>query len=424
MLSLPRGTRDYALDEAMLLNNLASKAEAVFRRFGFSPLITPVIETNEVLGAKTYGDELSKEVFGIANEDSSLRYDFTVPLSRYMAQNKDLSLPFKRYQIGPIWRKDEPQFMRLREFWQADVDIVGSSEVGSDAEALAATAIALNEMGLSQYTIKLNSRVLLNSILDMFKIEKSKSLQVLRLIDKLYKLGADQTIASLEQLGIDSKTAESVISFVSSGDLESKKKALAASSPVAKAELEKVDVLMKLVKSYGPECGMELDLSLVRGFDYYTGFIWEFVVEKEGKRLPSLGGGGRYDNLIGLLSGKGKSLPATGSSIGISRAFDLLYEKTGVKTYSKAFIAYVSDSQFGYALDFANKLREEGINTDLNVSKRSLSKQLEYAASLGIPFVVIIGDEELKQGKVRVRDMSTGSEELLDQESAIEKLKV
>ncbi|MGC8629215.1 MAG: histidine--tRNA ligase [Candidatus Micrarchaeia archaeon] len=425
MLSLPRGTRDYSPEEAIFINAMLEKTENVFRRFGFSPLFTPAIETNAVLNAKSnYGEEFAKEIFSIEGEDSSLRYDFTVPLSRYVAMNKDLSLPFKRYQIGQIWRKDEPQFMRQREFIQADVDIVGSKEVESDAEVVAACATALDEIGLEDYTMHVNSRVLLENALLMFKIPQDKKRGVLTALDKLYKIGSDQVLSILvKDLGIEEKAANSIISFISSGDINEKFDALSAFSPQAKEEIKKWERLEDLVSSYGAKGELRFDLSLVRGFDYYTGFIWEFAVEKEGKRLPSVVGGGRYNQLIGKFLKTDTPLPATGASIGISRLFEILYQKTNIKTYADVFIANVGPEDYEFALKACNELRASGINVDINVSQRGLSKQLDYAASLGIPFVLIVGEQERKQGKLRLRDMSDGTEELLDIDGAIEKLK-
>ncbi len=422
MISTPRGMRDYSFEEAMFINAIISKIESVFKRFGFAPIITPSIENDNVLNAKNYGEEAGKEIFGIEGEDASLRYDFTMPMARYVAMNKDLQMPFKRYQIGTIWRKEEPQLMRTREFIQADVDIVGSTKISSDAEVLGATAIACDEAGFENYVIHLNSRILLNEILDMFNIDKEKHAAALRQIDKLYKIGSQQVVENLKQAGIEEKTANQIVAFISPENEEKSIEELTAYSQKAKEEMNKVQKLIEMVKSYGIDGGIKLDISLVRGFDYYTGFIWEFVVEKEGSRLPSIGGGGRYDNLIGLLSGS-RLIPATGSSIGITRLFELTYEETKVKTYSQVFVAYISEEDFDYAFGVAKSMRNAGINTDLNLLDRSISKQLEYASSMGIPYTIIIGKQERAQGKLRLRDMSTGEEELLDINAVIQKLK-
>ncbi|MEM3781808.1 MAG: histidine--tRNA ligase [Candidatus Micrarchaeaceae archaeon] len=421
MISLPRGMRDYAPEETMFINGLIAKAEAVFKRFGFYPIITPAIENNSVLTAKTYGEESSKEIFQIEGEEAGLRYDFTVPMSRYVALNKNIVLPFKRYQIGPIWRRDEPQFMRSREFIQADIDIVGSSEISSDAEVVAASAIALDELGVENYTIHVNSRVLIESILSMFKVPAGKNTYAMRVLDKLYKLGSEEISSQLVGLGLDKNAADSLIEFVSAREADEKAKSLSAFSPKAKQELDKLYKFTDLVKDYAIRGSINIDFSLTRGLDYYTGPIWEFVAEKDGKRLPTVAGGGRYDNLIGTLRG-GAPLPATGSSIGITRVFEMLYEKTEVKTHAGVFVAYVSDEDFEYALQLANRFRASGINTDFNVLQRSLSKQLSYASSLGIPYVAIIGAAERNANKLKLRNMSNGEESVLNFEESLESM--
>ncbi len=417
MLSTPRGMRDYSPEEAKFLNNLIEKAETVFRRFGFYPLITPALETKEVLNAKVYGGDSEKELFEISEENMGLRYDFTVPMARYVAMNKDLPLPFKRYQIGTAWRKEEPQHMRLREFVQADVDIVGSEDITSDAESIAACATALDEMGVEAYEVHINSRIILDGALEMFGVGKEKWIDAIRVVDKFSKLGYDSTLQELDK--IIGKASEGLLNLLT-GDTEEAKEKLMANSQRAKEEIEKLENLEDLLKSYGFKGAIIEDFSLARGFAYYTGFVWEFVAREENKKLPSIGGGGRYDNLIGMLSKK--PLPATGSSIGISRVFDLLYEETGSRTYAYVFVANVSKEDVKYCIEVATRLRAAGINVDMNNTSRSLAKQLEYANSIKVPYAVIIGEEERKAGKVKLRDMQTGSEELLELDELIEKL--
>jgi len=418
MLSLPRGTRDFSPEEAMFISNMVETAERIFRRFGFVPLITPSLELLDILNAKTYGESSTKEIFKIEEEPIGLRYDFTVPMSRFVSMNKDLALPFKRYQIGSIWRKEEPQRMRSREFIQADVDIVGSKDIASDAEVIAASAAVLDELGVNNYTVHLNSRIVLEGILKLFKVPEAKFQDTIRAIDKMYKISNEEVKAQLAALGISQQTASEIIDFVSSEDTEKNLNTLSASVEGVKEEVANMLKLAELVKGYGINGRIVIDLSLARGLDYYTGFVWEFKLEQEGGHLPSIGGGGRYDNLIGILRGKGKAIPATGSSIGISRLFEVLYEETGKKTYAKVFVANAGIG-IEEVLSAAKELRIRGINTDVNVLPRSLSKQLSYAAAIGVDYVVIIGENEAKQGKVKLRDMLTGKEELLSIDEAV-----
>jgi histidyl-tRNA synthetase len=419
---IPRGVKDLSPSEAISMNYVIAIVEEVFKRFGFRPLFTPSFENLDVLNAKAYGDESTKEIFSIDGEEAGLRYDFTVPLARYISMNKDLVLPFKRYQIGNIWRKEEPQHMRYREAVQADVDIVGSSDIDSDAEVIAANALAIEELGIREYTFLVNSRVLIYDILAHFKIPKEKQTDALRAIDKIQKVGKEEVLEQLSKSGIKSEMGEELLSFIcqeSSND--EKLERMSGEIEGAKEEVGKMQKLLALLSEYKINGNVKVDLSLARGLNYYTGFIWEFVVEKDGKRLPTMAGGGRYDGLMGIYSKR--NLPAVGSSLGISRIFDLISSKNEIRTYAKVFIAYLNEQNRGYAINAANMLRGNGIYVDLNSTSRSLSKQLEYAGSLRIKRVIILGNKERESNKVRLRDMDTGEEELISLQEAIEKLR-
>ncbi|MEM3208761.1 MAG: ATP phosphoribosyltransferase regulatory subunit, partial [Candidatus Micrarchaeaceae archaeon] len=248
---LPRGTRDFKPKEAILLNEIIRKISETYVRFGFYPIETPSIESTSTLNAKAYGEESTKEIFLIQDSDAGLRYDLTVPLSRYFALNKDMPLPFKRFQIGRIWRREEPQKMREREFIQADVDIVGSTSVSSDAEVIAAPAAALNALGID-YKIHINSRVLANGMLSIFGIEDQKKPAALRIIDKLEKISIDDAKAQLVALGIAQNKAEELLSFITSEE-ENKIQKLIAQDPSLKRESDKLGKLLSILKLYGIE---------------------------------------------------------------------------------------------------------------------------------------------------------------------------
>ncbi len=416
-VSLPRGTRDFNPSESMLRKEIIAIIEEVFKRFGFYPIETPSIETLDVLNAKTYGEESTKEIYKIEGENNGLIYDFTVPMSRYIAMNRSMPLPFKRYQIGNIWRKDEPQHMRYRQFTQADMDIVGSDEVISDAEVVAAAAMALDSLGIKGYKILINDRVILDAVLSLFNIESQKHMQIIRLIDKIPKLGATTVIEQIAGLGIERKVAEELISFLTKeGDNESKLESIRSNISGIEKEVDKFVQLLELISKYPLLGEVTIDLSLARGLDYYTSFVWEFVMYNDGKRLPTIAGGGRFDNLIGIFS---KSrLPATGISLGIDRLMDLYKIDNEKRTYAKVFVAYIGDN-LNYAVSITNAIRAKGIYTDLNIIKRSISKQLEYANSMKFKYTIIIGDNEVKAAQVRVRDMVSGKEELLSLNEAI-----
>lgn len=421
-IDLPRGTRDYGTHEAIALNEIMRKIESSFRRFGFSPIDTPAMENLDVINAKAYGDEVKKEIYTLDNGESGLRFDLTVPLARYMAMNKDLPLPFKRYQIGKTWRKEEPQHMRYREFIQADVDIVGSSALSSDAEVIAAAAVALESLGIDSYKIMINSRVILNAILDYFGIAKAKQTQAIRAMDKLEKAGRNEVAKALSGMGIESNRCDELLNFITNNvDNEEKLRRVEGSIPGAKEETDRLRSLLKLLEAYNLLGLAFVDLSLARGLDYYTGFVWEFVVFREGKRLPTIVAGGRYDGLIGVYSKR--QLPAVGTSIGVSRIVGLVNSSDRRRSYADVFIGCIGDDVRGYAVNVAGRLRAAGVCADLDTTGRSISKQLDYASSLGIGKVIIIGKMEKDASKVKLRDMDTGIEDILDMDSVISRLR-
>jgi histidyl-tRNA synthetase len=419
--SLPRGMRDFNTAEAIARREVLAVVEETFKRFGFSPIETPALENLNVLYAKTYGEESGKEIFKIEGEDAALRYDFTVPLARFIAMNKDTPLPFKRYQIGPIWRKDEPQRMRYREFLQVDIDIVGSSELISDAEVIAVAAQILDELGISGYKILINDRIILNGILSFFGIPNEKSLQAIRLIDKLPKIGNEEVIKGLVGLGIKQENATSLIEFIIKEEGNDEKLNRIEANIGLKEEVNKLRELIRLVRLYKVKGDLVIDLSLARGFDYYTSLVWEFIVyDENGKRLPSIAGGGRYDNLIGIFLNQ--QIPATGISIGIDRIMNVIGSSTERKSYARVYVATVGNV-LDYSLYVANALRGAGINTDINMTKRNIAKQLEYANAMRFRYVAIVGEREQSSNKLKLRDMVSGNEELLDIDEAIKVIK-
>jgi len=417
-ISLPRGTRDFSPSESILRKEIITVIEEVFKRFGFYPIETPSIETLDVLNAKAYGEESTKEMYKIENENNGLIFDFTVPMSRYIAMNRNMPLPFKRYQIGNIWRKDEPQHMRYRQFMQADIDIVGSEEVISDAEVVAAAAMVLDKLGIKGYKMLINDRVILDLILSYFKIENQKHPEIIKLIDKLPKLGESAVIEQIAALGVERSAAEELIAFITKkGSNEEILESVRANVQGSEKELDKLAQLLQTISKYPLLGEVVIDLSLARGLDYYTSFVWEFVIYEEGKRLPTIAAGGRYDNLVGIFSKT--ELPATGISLGIDRLMDLCEVDEEKKTYAKVYVAYIGNAQ-EYAISIANTFRGRGIYVDLNVTKRNISKQLEYSNSMKFKYTVIVGDNEVRDSQVRLRDMVTGTEELLSLNEAID----
>ncbi len=421
-VSLPRGTRDYGPGEAVLLQEIISTIEETFRRFAFSPLDTPGIERLETLAGKAYGAEADKEIYILEGGEEGLRYDFTVPLARYMAMNRDIAFPFKRYQIGKVWRMDEPQKMRAREFIQADIDIVGSAEAISDAEAIAAPALALERIGIKDYTILLSSRVILDAILKVFGIPAEKLAVAIRGIDKLEKIGRDEVAKLLIAAGAAAGKAEELLNFISEEQSNEERLAkVANAAPDAGEEARRLSALIGLLSQYGLSGKISVDFSLARGLDYYTGGVWEFVLMEEGRRLPSIASGGRYDGLMALYSKN--SIPAVGTAIGVTRVFEVIGRRTFIKTYAKIHIAYIKEENLKYAMQTAVAMRSAGISVDLGLTKRALAKQLEYVNGMAIPYTAILGNKEREAGKIRLRNMINGEEEIIGVEEAIQKLR-
>ncbi len=387
----PRGTQDFMPGEMIRRNYIIAKIQKVFERFGFDPIETPAFEEWELLAAKG-GEAIKEEIYYFKDKSGrelGLRFDLTVPLARVVACKKSAK-PFRRYCIGRVWRYDKPGAGRRREFWQADADIVGTDRVEADAECMAAVCTSLQELGI-EFTVRVNNRKLLDAFL---KTIKADAVAVFRSIDKLDKIGKIGVKKELHEKGIGSKTIEKIIAFTESSLKDAKKY-----SSEAAAELE---AFSKALKPYGLK--IKMDMSLVRGLEYYTSLVFEIAVDG-----MSIAGGGRYDDLVKQLGGE--AVPATGISIGIERIIDIA-KVDAPKTVPDIYIATVGDV-WAEAVGIANRLRKK-MNVELDVSGRGLSKQLEYAGNKGIKKVVIIGEKDLKAGQITLRDMETGKEKKVD----------
>ncbi len=420
---MPRGVRDTNPIQTITKKSIISVIEEAFKRFGFYPIETPAIENLEMLNAKAYGEENQKEIYTLTGESTGLRFDFTVPLARYIAMNKNVNLPFKRYQIGNVWRKEEPQKMRYREFMQMDADIVGGKEILADSEVIAAAANAMQELQIN-CTIFINSRLILEAIISHFGIKKDDSTKAIRVIDKIRKLERADIVSQLTQFGIDARLADELMEFISKNDTnEEKLKRISQEIPETASEIGKMSMLLECIRKYEIKLQVKFDPSLARGLDYYTSFVWEFISESENSKVPTLVSGGRYDKLIEAYSGK--SIPATGISIGVDRVVDILYN--GDKSYfssNRVYLAYLSQDDYEYSLGVATKLRAEGVYVDMNTTDRNLAKQLEYANALDFSNVIIIGKIEREKKVMKVKNLVSGKEDILSLEEAIKLLKV
>ena len=416
--ALPRGVRDVSSKEAMLRRQMVRIIENTFQRFGFLPMDTPAIETLDVLNAKAYGDEAKKEIYTLDGEKSGLRFDLTVPLARYIAMNRSMPMPFKRYQIGTSWRKEEPQKMRYREFLQADVDIVGSSGVYADAEVVAAAASAIERIGVSDYSMLINSRKILDFVLTHFGVPENLKIGSIRIIDKLAKQGRENVVRMLADLGLSGDACNKIIDFISNDGSNEQKISSLESIGMHGEQLSDLLLLLGLLEKYSLKGKIVLSMSLARGMDYYTGFIWEFTVPGEdGGAVPTIAAGGRYDKLIGLYSKS--DLSATGASIGVDRVFDIVYRKDVPVLLESVYIANVSEEDMESAVSLANEFRSAGACADINTTQRGISKQLEYANAMHFHYAVIMGKQERESGKIRLKDLITGKEELLEKSDAL-----
>jgi len=398
-LETPPGTRDFLPEEMVKRQEAVDRIRATFERYGFSPVETPAFEYAELLEGKYGEDEkLIYKFEDLGGRKLALRYDLTVPLVRIVAMNQ-LPTPFKRYCISRVWRFDRPQKGRYREFWQCDVDIVGVKSMSADAEIIACAMDALDGIGLKDAKFKLNSRKVLDEIMIKLGVPKEKELAVFRGLDKLDKQGEKAVREELEKAGV--KNIDKIFDVLKIDNIGGLKKLIGESEGVK--ELEE---LMGLLKTYDKK--VVLDLSMVRGLDYYTGPIFEAELGSYG----SIAGGGRYDTLIGRIAEKG-DVPAVGISLGIERIIEVMREKgllSERKTCTSVYVLCADEESKEVTLQVVKKLREAGINTDFDLLGRNFSNQMKYANNIGVAKVVIVGQKDLKEGKVTVKDMKSGEQ--------------
>jgi histidyl-tRNA synthetase len=415
-LALPRGMKDLLPNAALFRNELIAKVEKVFQTFGFLTIDTPMLESIDILKAKGGIGEESKLIFETTEDNLGLRYDLTVSLSRYIAMHQELPMPFKRYAIGKAWRREEPQHLRHREFTQADVDIVGGDAAQTTAEVIAAAGRAFDEIGIG-YIVRINSRSVMNAVLDKFGVEPKMHTDVMRIVDKLDKVGRDKILEMLGELGLQRDIISRIDNLINMQGSNSEKFAYIATLSIEEGTLAELKGVLELLPAYQLKGSVMLDFSIVRGLDYYTGVVFEFS-DASGKERASIGAGGRYDGLIGLYGSR--SLPAVGASIGINRILDILgFEKSEKMTYAKLFVINVKKENYQYAVKVANWFRLKGVPTDINLSQRNISNQLSYANSLKFGFAAIIGDAEQSQNKIKLRDLVSGEENEMSIEEAL-----
>ena len=426
---------DFSPEESILRNKLINLFKQSFENYGFSPLETPIIERFDVLSAKyAGGDEILKETFRLKDQgkrELGLRYDLTVPLARYVGINPQIKLPFKRYQIGTVYRDGPIKLGRAREFVQCDVDIIGSSSPLADAELLILASRIFDKLNL-KVEIKLNSRKILNAIMEMLDIPEKDKIEFILSLDKLEKIGVKSVREELKKKGI--KEYDEITPLLSTAKINSiyelkgyvrkifEKKKKKFENTEYERGFNEVQEILNCSKNLGIK-NIEFNGALARGLAYYTGPVFEAFL-KNSEVKSSVAGGGRYDEMIGkFLEGK-NYYPATGISFGLEPIIKALkINKTDIKrTVTQIYVIPINALK--ESLDIAEELRKRNINVDVAFDKKGISKGLDYANSLGIPYVVIIGEDELKKNKVKLKDMKSGKEELLSVDDVVKKIKL
>ncbi len=408
-LQMARGTRDVAPESQIVRQRIISVLRETFELFGFSPLETPVIERYDVLSSKYAGGaEILKETFKLkdqGNRELGLRYDLTVPLARFVGMNPQLKMPFKRYQIGDVFRDGPISLGRYRQFMQCDVDVIGCKDMAADAEIVNLTALAFRKLGFDA-NIKINNRKILDGILEKVGVKENKRVDVILSIDKLEKFGEKAVVDELKQKGVKEEMINEIISIITIKGTNEEKlnklKGFIEGNEGLKEMEELIDYLTVL------DVNFIFDVSLARGLSYYTGTIFETVL-KNSSIKSSVAGGGRWDKMIGEFLGKGE-YAAVGISFGLERIFDAYVEKNPIKQKTVTRIFIIPIGTLKESLKIAKLLRESDIKVDIDLMGKGPSKNLKYANSLGIPYVLFVGEDELKQNKVKLKDMGTGDE--------------
>lgn len=421
MITEPRtlaGFMELLPNEQILFEQMKQKIEKTYQRFGFLPLDTPILELSEVLLAKA-GGETEKQIYRFTKGDTdiSMRFDLTVPLAKYVAKNYgNLSFPFRRYQIGKVYRGEKTQKGRFREFYQCDIDIIGDGELGivNDAEIPSVIYNLISDLGFNDFTICINNRKVLNGLFREVNQEPN-AVDIMRTIDKLAKIGKENVILELKEIGVDEQAIDRILKFVeidgTTDEKIAKLKELGIKEEMFVEGLAELEQVVKYIRVFGvPDTHFKIDLTIARGLDYYTGTVYETFLN-DYKEIGSVCSGGRYENLAGYYTDQ--KLPGVGISIGLTRLFYKLNELQLIKSdkYSMSDILIIPMLEdMTVAIQLASNLRKEGINTEVYLNDKKLKAKFKYADKLKIPYVVVIGEDEINTNTVKIKNMNTGDE--------------
>jgi histidyl-tRNA synthetase len=433
-VTLP-GFTELLPNEQIAFNKMVNTIQQSFELFGFNPMDTPIIEKAEILMAKG-GEESEKQtyVFKKGDTDMALRFDLTVPLARFVSEHiNELIFPFKRYQIGKVYRGEKPQKGRSREFYQCDIDIVGRGKLDiiSDAEIFQAIYHTFEQLNIGKFVIKINNRKLLSGFLTSLNIEDAEIANTLHLIDKLDKMDMDKFVGILKEQGWDPTTVARLVTFLELSDANMAQSTLLSKlaeqnviNPLFQQGLSELQQVTKYINDFGiPQSEWKIDLKIVRGLDYYTGTVYEtFLVDQP--QIGSVCSGGRYDNLAEYYTDQ--KLPGVGISLGLTRLFYQLNELNLIdkKSHTTAKVLVISmENLLSKALQIATELRTQNIPTEVYTDETTaFRKKLEYANKLAVPFVVIIGENEARDNTVTIKNMETGEQKTVDGKRAGEYL--
>ena len=410
-----RGSIDYGEKDAIIRGFISKTLRETFEKYGYSPLETSILCYYDLLALKYDEDnDILKEIYKVSDQGNrrlALRYDLTVPFARYIASNQDIKLPVKRYEIGKVFRDGPIKKGRIREFIQCDVDSVGIEGQMIEAELISIFVEGYKRLGID-IVIKYNNRKLMNGIIEICDIESKKIDQVITVIDKMEKLTKEELIEEFKKQELKDEQIHKMIKYLSMDFNNLNKLFEDTINNNLKEGLNEIKELKKYIKELDLAEYVTFSATLARGQEYYTGTIFEVYVA-DGSIKSSIGGGGRYDNMIGEFINDGKKYPAVGVSFGLDVIFEILRDNKKIKTTNTEVYIIPMGNEV-QALEIADILRKQNINVDIEMNKKKVKKSLEYANKKNIPYAIIVGDEELKQMKVTLKDMETGEQQKIE----------